>query len=466
MNRARTHKHRLTAGRLLLWASVVALAGLAVPPMARGAIEPGQAAPAPPGPTVVALKEIPVWELANEEVRESFLRGRYAPLSQGRQAGIQYPPLVSDAPWSGTVDFADGAGTADAPRVFYHFVLDCSQKGGDYDRLYFGDNGTTDLRDSKPRKPRTDVKGMAQRIASLKETYFEPVQVTLNFGSGGPQSWELLPCLRIYEGSVPQFHFIAARVHTGEFGIDGTTYEALVGHQYMIRGRFDQPYTTLLLAPKGGEPISWSGGNELCATHNLGGRYYRFACTPTGDKLTVQPYVGPLGVFEIGPGGRNVGVLTMVGSLRSATTAVAIGAGTSNRRVPEPVRSCQLPVGDYRIDDVFVQFGDLRALILNNYHADGKPMGKMESQNTYGMAVREDKPFVLEFSRQPQILFASPARDYRVKLGEELSVKAVLIDPALNVMFRILTHGERLDPKVVIKRANGEVVAEGTMPFG
>jgi hypothetical protein len=344
-------------------------------------------------------------------------------------------------------------------------VVDCAQKGGEYDLLYFGDNGTTDLRDSKPRKPRKDIKGLAQQGASLKETYFEPVQATFDFGPTGPRTLELLPCLRIYEGSVPQFSFIAARVHTGEFAIDGTTYEAFIGYQYMIRGRLDQPYTTLLLVPKGGEPIP-GAGNELCAMHYLGGRFYRFSCTPVGDKLTVEPYAGPLGVFEIGPGGRSIGAITMMGSLRSATTVVAVGAPTSAGRMPEPVRSCKLPVGDYRIDDLFIQIGDLRALILNNYHADGKPMGNMDRQNTYGIPIRADKPFVLEFSRQPQILFASPARNHRVKPGEELSIKAVLIDPALNVMFRVLTHGEQLDPKVTIARANGETVTEGTMPFG
>jgi len=81
----------------------------------------------------------------------------------------------------------------------------------------------------------------------------------------------------------------------------------------------------------------------------------------------------------------------------------------------------------------------------------------------------------------------SPAKDYRIKPGEQLTVKAVLIDPELDIMIRRLTDTSRkekqeettpggrkrtlwrdvsLDPKVVITRADGQRVAEGVMPFG
>ena len=40
--------------------------------------------------------------------------------------------------------------------------------------------------------------------------------------------------------------------------------------------------------------------------------------------------------------------------------------------------------------------------------------------------------FVLDFSNQPEVLFASPAKDLRVKPGDTLEVKAVLVDPKLN----------------------------------
>jgi hypothetical protein len=82
-------------------------------------------------------------------------------------------------------------------------------------------------------------------------------------------------------------------------------------------------------------------------------------------------------------------------------------------------------------------------------------------------------------------MFASPAEGHRIKLGEELTVKAILTDPNLDIMIRDLEDTTRkhreigpdgkprryetfvsLDPNVVITRADGEKVAEGVMPFG
>jgi hypothetical protein len=72
-------------------------------------------------------------------------------------------------------------------------------------------------------------------------------------------------------------------------------------------------------------------------------------------------------------------------------------------------------------------------------------------------------------------------------LGEVLTVKAVLIDPELDIMIRglydtnrkqkkeyVLPDGKKhtyernlsLDPKVIITRADGKKVTEGVMPFG
>jgi len=465
MNCATAGKKGSSADRLLLGACVAVLLASGVPRVAPGATEQGQAATAPPKEIAVALKDTPVWELSNPRVRESFLRGQYARVQKDNRTPGKYPEFTSYSPLFGQASFSRATPDARKPlRIL--FALDSSVKGGDYNLLYFDDNQDGDLTNDKLRRPFSKSDDLARRSSSVKETYFEPVQVTFPAGPGGPQPLELLPCLRIYQGIDPQFTFIAARVHAGAFEVGGASYQAFVGYQYDVGGLLDRPSATLLLVPPGGEPINWSGGSQLNATHLLGGRYYRFACTPAGDKLTVQPYAGPLGVFEIGSGDRKGDTLTMTGALRSATTAVAVDAGASDNRMRKPARSCELPVGDYRINNLSVQIGGLYALVLNNYHEDGKPMGKASGQDTYGIAVREAKPFVLEFSRQAQVLFASPARDLRVRPGAEVSIKAVLIDPAFDVMYRLLRDQRQLDPKVVIKRANGEIVAEGTMPFG
>ena len=183
-----------------------------------------------------------------------------------------------------------------------------------------------------------------------------------------------------------------------------------------------------------------------------------------------------MGVFEAGAGGRSVEGVEISGSLQSETTAVAIGPVTDSGRT-QPVRSWKLPVGDYLPDNLNVRFGKFSISLSNNYHTDGKRMDTIDRRWVYGIHIREDKPFVFDFSNKPVVMFASPARDRRIKPGEELQVMAVLIDPVLDFMIRRLNDTTQkqkgsylqdlsLDPKVTITRADGEIVAEGVMPFG
>lgn len=153
----------------------------------------------------------------------------------------------------------------------------------------------------------------------------------------------------------------------------------------------------------------------------------------------------------------------------------------------EPVSECRLPVGDYIPNYVTIEYGDLRIGISENYHSDGKPMSVDRDSWVHGIQIREDKPFVWDFSTPPDVMFASPAKDQTYRPDDEISVKAVLIDPKLTVMIRRLNDTSRmedkeietgdgrkstyktqvsLDPIVTITNASGKQIAEGPMPFG
>jgi hypothetical protein len=426
------------------------------------------------------LKEVTVWELDSQRVRDSFLRGQYTVVDRQKPTQGKYPSFKSDAPLYGSILFSG----PDWRRSF-RFALDGSQAGSGYDLLYFDDNEDLDLTNDKPRKPAPESERLARRSSSLQETFFELVKVTLDLGPGGRQSLELLPCLRAYQGSQPQFSFIAARVHTGEFEIGGTAYQAFLGYQYMIQGSLDQPSTALLLAPKAGEPAYWWGGNQLNATHLLGNRHYRFSCTPAGDTLSVRPYDGPLGTFEVGAGERRIEKLGIRGSLRSRNSAVAVGEGLEHGW-PKAARQCKIPVGDYYPAMLDVDLGNLGVTVSNNYHgkAQARPRGR---EPVAGITIRADKPYVLDFSNKPVVVFTEPAADRLIARGQGIMIKAVLVDPVLDLMIRRLNDTSRatketfktpdgkeqtytrplsLDPKVTIARASGAIVAEGVMPFG
>jgi hypothetical protein len=206
--------------------------------------------------------------------------------------------------------------------------------------------------------------------------------------------------------------------------------------------------------------------------HKVSGHYYSFSTGPDG-ALSVQSYAGEFGTFGAGPGGRSLTNFAIKGSLEAKHWAVAAGGDVKDGS-PVEAASCQLPVGDYLPEYLTLQFGHLRIQLSQNYHSEGKRQSREGRPNVYGITVRKDQPYALDFSNHPEVMFTSPTNSQRIKPGEQLMVMAVLTDPKLDIMIRRLedtSHQENggnvlLDPKVIITRANGEKVAEGVMPFG
>ena len=260
------------------------------------------------------------------------------------------------------------------------------------------------------------------------------------------------------------------------------------------------PRNNICLFPKD-RPMDypwWEGAQQLNSMHVIGETYYSFTTNSTGDKLFVHPYEGELGTFEVGAGGRDTHEVTITGSLLSKDTAVAIGGELKNGW-PKSAQSCQVPEGNYlpgymsislstlnkeiSDDGQSESLSTLSIRISNINHSDGKS-NDMNRPRIYGIKIRKDKPFVLDFSNEPEVVFASPTKGQRVKPDDELLVKAVLTDPKLDIVIGILQGKHRevitnpegkksrkesvgpIHPKVVILRADGEKVAEGVMPFG
>jgi hypothetical protein len=324
--------------------------------------------------------------------------------------------------------------------------------------------------------------------SSIKQqVLFDFLNINFDFGAAGTRPVPIMPRLTItaYEKvEYNQVTFVRTSFYEGSIKLGGQPYSARLGNDYLIQGRLDVPSTALLLTPaNSGNRIRWWGGDRLMAVHKVGGKLFAFSATPTGEELTVQPYQGDLGTFEIGPGGRTLDPLTVVGSLAAKDLAVAVG-GWMEDGSSKTERRCQIPVGDYLPSYITVQFGRLQIAASQNYHSDGKPRDRGGVPLVYGIKIRKGQTFLLDFSNKPDVMFASPGPNQRLKRGDTLQVKAVLVDPKLDIMIRGLEDTKRkqtkaadgkplgyernlsLDPTVIITRINGEKVAEGVMPFG
>lgn len=270
-------------------------------------------------------------------------------------------------------------------------------------------------------------------------------------------------------------------VRRSQIKIDGIEYDVFLA-----------PYrgTDFCLIPKSNphDYPRWIGGQRIKSMHLLGGKYYSFNKTPDGSKLLVRPYEGGFGTFEVRAGGRNIEEIKMQGSLRSRdTSSIAVGGKLENGR-PVPARSCQLPVGDYTPAYLQVIFGKVQVSVSESYyHLNSQNQVQRNSKYSYGIQIHQNQPCVFDFSSKPQVWFIKPDENQRIRLGYDLKVTAVLVDPKLDIVVRRIydtTQKEQrrytdsdgqehtvevskaLEPKVIITRANGEKVTEGVMPFG
>ncbi len=232
----------------------------------------------------------------------------------------------------------------------------------------------------------------------------------------------------------------------------------------------------------------WWGSWSLHSYHKLDGKFYEFMLIEDGKKIAARPYKGETGTIKLGKGGRELEKIEFKGSVHQKAN-VAAPIGTLKERSPEAVTECQIPAGDYTSYIMHITYDNLDICISNNYHTNAQGQSSGDKETVYGMQVRKDKPYVLDFSNKPMVVFDQPPMSKTTfSRGDEIEFAAVLVDPNLDIMIRGLDDtsvkvdreykdsdgkvtrtvkvNKSLDPNVVIARADGEIVAEGVMPFG
>jgi len=424
-----------------------------------------------------------------------------APCSTTPAANVVYPKLKSKSPLYGCITLA-GLFPGTIVGKGFHFVLDEStppgakKKDGDqkaskqpaaphYNVLYFDANRDSDLTNDPARRlSKKPASGLFHLGLGREGTrVFDDVEIK---PEGDPQpgarATRLLPWLYVQSRQQAYLVLISTVVRKGVIRIGSQSYEAMLGSGgYGSSG-------ALLLKPDGSTGSQSSTRWKkvpLNMLHQADGSFYTISASPNRERVTVSPYRGRYGQFQIGARDRDVENLGAVGALQSKEQlTVSVGKPEYYYTAERP-QQCRLPVGDYQTSYLTVDFGSVTVrMSANRYDLSGR----RTTQPTYGIAIREDKPFVLDFSGQPTVVFTSPAKDRVYRPGDKVVFKALVLEPSLGSMIRGLydttqetgtrtTRNEQgesvsvpryasLHPSVSITNSSGKEVANGRMPFG
>ncbi len=378
-----------------------------------------------------------------------------------------YPAFKSQNPAYGSITFtSDLTSLASGPE--YCFAIDESGgTGAGYDRFYFDVNHDFDLTNDAALGRMVNPPADPESGRGQENIVFDYVQVDLGALSGeGRRLQKIMPRLTQFS-QYKYLSFIVPTARRGKIEIGGKEFEAVLAQSPFVTGRYDLPATGLHL-DGATEPLSF-----LSYWRRIDGTFYILSATPAGDELTVRAYDGAFGSLEAGPGRRNIETSLERGYILNRDVMLDLG------KCEKIDGKVQVPVGDYMPLQLQARLGQLRVGLradLSSPREEGKAP-------VLGIQIRQDKPFVLDFSTEPQVVFRNPAPKQRIKLGEQLKAEAVVRDSVLDVLIAGLedtTKKERtietpdgpydiyqsLDPTVRITNSSGECVAEGPMPFG
>jgi hypothetical protein len=443
------------------------------------------------GQFVINMKEISSFKVPSRNRNHmDFVRGIYAwPKDEPFKEVIQYPDLHTDKPLYGELPvYSD---LQNVSKTLYWVIDESTGPGKGYDTFIVDLNNDLDLSNDKPLTvQKSPPKGAVLKTEYMKkQTCFSTFTLNFDNDKNSSHSIEVMPRLWFYKDS-PRLNLVPTTVRRGRFKLAGKKFDVYLGYD-SVRNKLNDSLCSFFLVNKDDPetPATWEGAGQLLAMHRIGSSLYQFSATTHGDKVTATKYKGDFGTLELRAGSRNFKNLRIIkGSVFSSDLhGLSIGDGITEAGAKRPSYSCQLPTGDYTLSYTTIQYGPLSISISNNYHSEGQQMAKIRPKLAfekwiYGIKIRKERPFILDFSNEPEVLFIEPTRTQRFKTDDEVKVMAVIIDPELDIMIRHLRKmmdtyypdGKRirnqkltsLDPKVVITRADGEKVAEGIMPFG
>ena len=397
-----------------------------------------------PHEQVVELEEISAFDIP-EQLRSDFNRGQAEQCSEQPDPNvISYPEFISDKPLFGSIHLPFGLHEGLHGR-WYHFAFDQTDiESQSYDTLYFDINCDLDLTNDKPLTVQHNPPKRAILPAQwLKQQIcFEYLHLPLPFGDEGNRPLEIMPRLAVDEDDNKFLALVTTKAFTGNVDIQGRNYDIWLGHNRFISGWFDHPSTALHLVQDGDfQRRRWFTGNMLMVWQRINGTDYSFSASPSGTKLFVRPYKGKYGTIKVRPVNSAIRQAKLNGVVYSGQAIYWFGGKINKFGDRKPFTTCRIPVGDY-IAGLEIFLDDIHISTAGNIHSDGQRSAHINDPPVLSVKIREDKPFILDFSTKPEVIFTSPVKEKRLKSGDQLKVEAVLVDPKLDLMFTDIERAE------------------------
>ncbi len=487
---------------MLLWRSVL-VTGLAVLAVAFAFCAEEQV---PPEAQSFPLEEVSLVGIsAAEEVKwtekgidlTDFWRGFPVYGEKEPREAVKYPEFATEDVWYGAVQIGgwNAANRLSAPVA----ITRSTEDAGGYDLIYIDTDLDGDLTDEAPSRPtqsaqETMLLPSYWRSGEQRGFFADFAPVTLDLPEGFPlRPYTVYPLLvsgtTTMDDEETTYASLFLRrpvIRMGQIEFLGEEYTAVLG-ELLLSGSYDSAHTRMQLCRKKGERSGLWYEETLAWLRFEEGRFWDFSAAPDGSRLAIAPFTGPMGTLQFSPGQRDITELEMSGHVTSQRKTVPVGdlQREQTHGAYAACQECRLPVGDYMPSWLHFRYGNLRLFVSESYHSDGKPRD-MARNRRCAITIRENEPFVFDFSDQPEVMFASPRNGAEFQPGDKVAVNPVLYVPALDMMIRGLDDTEQmeeksqaggdsnftykrpksLDPTVTIRDSRGKVVAEGTAPFG
>ena len=360
-----------------------------------------------------------------------------------------------------------------------------------YDRLYFDSDGCGDLTHDAPIALMEKVPAGLERFGVSR--VFETVSLSLGEGGEGEaKAVRLMPMMSAWGGG--EITFLPATEFFGRIRLGPQVFNVTLIPTLGKIGRLDEATTPLYVNPIG--VSRWTSSapqpDQLGTVREVNGEYYKITATPAGDQLTVRPYPGERGVFEVRKGNRNIpdtelGVSGQFGSKDGMFFLGRVPAHAAIAAEKGPTRAkYYLPAGEYQPWRLLVDFGPLSLQLRMDNMPPSDPARKADAN---AIVIRKDKPYVLDFSAKPQIVFLDLPKTKQWHPGDAVRIQSrMIVDPekrlylvSLNDKTKtVVQSGRRLpnfrgivpskyaaiEPTLVITDAAGKTVASGAMRLG